>query len=184
MDDVLCGSIWLILVRAFWEYFMFLAIAKVGKFADSTHTGQPSVTPSRYRAHPSYAPPWRSSCPVVGDYPSRRGFQTATSTVQRASQKEQADNFSLRSQDDDCTDYCKQVSLYAPITFTDVGSGISVKQRPQFVQMCRYALNKNNGVTDVVFNDLDRFSRNIRQFFEFTDPLMNTGVNLHLASEG
>ena len=37
MNDVLCGSIWLILVRAFWEYFMFLAIAKVGKFADPTH---------------------------------------------------------------------------------------------------------------------------------------------------
>ena len=39
MNDVLCGSIWLILVRAFWEYFMFLAIAKVGKFADPTHRG-------------------------------------------------------------------------------------------------------------------------------------------------
>ena len=37
MDDVLCGSIWLILVRAFWEFFMSIAIAKVGKFADSTH---------------------------------------------------------------------------------------------------------------------------------------------------
>ena len=37
MNDVLCGSIWLILVRAFWEYFMSIAIAKVGKFADSTH---------------------------------------------------------------------------------------------------------------------------------------------------
>ena len=37
MDDGLCGSIWLILVRAFWEYFTFLAIAKVGTFPDSTH---------------------------------------------------------------------------------------------------------------------------------------------------
>ena len=37
MNDVLSGSTWLILVRAFWEYFTFLAIAKVGKFADFTH---------------------------------------------------------------------------------------------------------------------------------------------------
>ena len=37
MNDVLCGSIWLILVRAFWEYFTFLAIAKVGTFPDPTH---------------------------------------------------------------------------------------------------------------------------------------------------
>ena len=45
MNDVLCGSIWLILVRAFWEYFMFLAIAKVGNLP-IPHTGQPSATSS------------------------------------------------------------------------------------------------------------------------------------------
>ena len=53
MNDVLCGSIWLILVRAFWEYFTFLAIAKVGTFPDPTHRATKCyIVPSQLRVLP------------------------------------------------------------------------------------------------------------------------------------
>ena len=102
----------------------------------------------------------------------------------RVSGRDQADNFSLRSQEEDCRDYTKHEGANVKKTFTDVGSGLSTKQRPQFVEMCAYALDKKNGITDVVFWDLDRFTRNIRQFFEYTDQLVKAGITLHLALEG
>ena len=42
---------------------------------------------------------------------------------------------------------------------------------------------RKNGVSDLVFWDLDRFTRNIQHFFTDTEKLLNAGINLHLASE-
>ena len=102
----------------------------------------------------------------------------------RVSGKSQADNFSLRSQDEDIQDYCEHEGLYLDIMFTDVGSGLSIKQRPQFPKMREYALDKKTRITDVVFWDLDRFTRNIEDFFTYTKDLIKAGITLHLAVEG
>ena len=49
--------------------------------------------------------------------------------------------------------------------------------------MCEFALNRENRVTDIVFWELDRFTRNIGDFFIVTEKLINAGITLHLSSE-
>ena len=102
----------------------------------------------------------------------------------RVSGKDQADNFSLRNQDTRCVRYCAREGLAVDKEFTDVGTGLSIKHRGGFVQMCAYVMDQRNGITDVVFNDLDRFSRNFREFFAYTDPLVAAGITLHIAIDG
>ena len=101
----------------------------------------------------------------------------------RVSSKSQADNFSLKSQEADILDYCDHEGFTFDRMFTDVGSGLSEKGRPQYLGTREYALDKKNGVSDLVFWDLDRFTRNIQHFFTDTEKLLNAGINLHLASE-
>jgi DNA invertase Pin-like site-specific DNA recombinase len=62
-----------------------------------------------------------------------------------------------------------------------VGSGLSTKQRPEFLHLREYALDPANGIKHIVFNDLDRFIRNIEEFFIYTKDLLRAGITLHLA---
>ena len=102
----------------------------------------------------------------------------------RVSSRSQADNFSLRSQDDDIRYHSENEGILFDRMFTDIGSGLSTKQRPQFLQLREYALDPANGITDVIFWDLDRFTRNIEEFFIYTKELIKAGITLHLATDG
>ena len=99
----------------------------------------------------------------------------------RISGKSQKDNFSLRNQDVRSARYCDSKNLPVDKIFTDVGSGLSVKGRPGFLEMFDYVLDKRNGVTDVVFNDIDRFARNYREFFDYIDRMVKAGITVHSA---
>ena len=66
----------------------------------------------------------------------------------RVSGKSQADNLSLRSQDEDIQDYCEHEELPLDSMFTDMGSGLSTKQRPQFHTMHEYVLDAKNAITE------------------------------------
>ena len=99
----------------------------------------------------------------------------------RVSGKSQKDNFSMRNQDVRCARYCAAKGLPIDREFTDVGSGLSIKHRPNFCAMCEYALDPKNGITDVVFNDIDRFARNFREFFDYADRMVKAGITLHSA---
>ena len=99
----------------------------------------------------------------------------------RVSGRSQADNFSLRSQDGDVREHCDRENLILDLMFTDVGSGLSTKQRPEFLHLREYALDPANGIKHVVFNDLDRFTRNIEEFFIYTKDLLRAEITLHLA---
>lgn len=101
----------------------------------------------------------------------------------RVSSKSQEDNFSLLSQDDDIREYCVNKGMILDGMFTDVGSGLSTKHRDEFIAMCDRAMEKNNGVTDVVINELDRYTRSIRDFFKYTDTLLEAGIHVHFALE-
>ena len=68
--------------------------------------------------------------------------------------------------------------------WVDIGSGLSTKSRPDFLDMLEYCLDPANGVTDVVFWDLDRFTRNIEEFFTYTKGLIDAGITLHIALDG
>ena len=102
----------------------------------------------------------------------------------RVSGRSQADNFSLRSQDQDVRDYCAIESILFDRMWDDIGSGLSTKKRPNFLDMLEYCLDPENGITDVVFWDLDRFTRNIEEFFTYTKGLINAGITLHIALDG
>ena len=102
----------------------------------------------------------------------------------RVSGQTQADNFSLRSQDQDVRDYCAVEGIPFDRMWTDIASGLSTKRRFDFLDMLEYCLNRANEVTDVVFWDLDRFTRNIEEFFTYTKGLINAGITLHIALDG
>lgn len=102
----------------------------------------------------------------------------------RVSSRSQADNFSLRSQDQDVRDYCAIEGIPFNCMWTDIGSGLSTKKRPNFLGMLEYSLDPDNKVTDVVFWDLDRFTRNIEEFFTYTRGLLKAGITLHTALDG
>lgn len=97
----------------------------------------------------------------------------------RVSGKSQKDNFSLRNQDARTAQYCERKGLTVDRIFTDVGTGLSAKGRANFIGMSEYALDEANGITDVVFNDIDRFARNYREFFEYIDRVFKAGITLH-----
>ena len=98
----------------------------------------------------------------------------------RVSGRSQKDNFSLKGQGDDIGDYYAGKGIPLADMFTDVGSGLSIKQRPEFVRMIGHALDERTGITDIAFWDLDRFTRNIEQFFTYTKPLLEADIRLHL----
>ena len=58
----------------------------------------------------------------------------------RVSGKSQKENFSLRNQDDRSAKYCERKDLPLDRDFDDVGSGLSIKHRPGFVEMAEYVL--------------------------------------------
>ena len=99
----------------------------------------------------------------------------------RVSGKSQKDNFSLRNQDARTAKYCERKGIIVVMVFTDVGSGLSAKGRANFIAMVEYVLDEANGITDVVFNDIDRFTRNHREFFDYADKIVQAGITLHSA---
>ena len=99
----------------------------------------------------------------------------------RVSSRSQKDNFSLRTQEIRSAQYCESIGLPIDRIFTDVGTGLTAKGRRGFTEMCDYVLDKTNGITDVVFNDIDRFTRNLGDFIEYTERMVKAGITLHIA---
>ena len=101
----------------------------------------------------------------------------------RVSSKKQADNFSFEYQEKDCTQYAGREGTRPVGCYKDVGSGLSTKHRQNLMAMFEFALDPENGITDIIFWELDRLSRNIKDFLDWTDALLNAGITLHLSSE-
>ena len=96
----------------------------------------------------------------------------------RVSSKPQ-DKMSLESQHDENRAYAVKNNIRIVRSFEDVGTGLSTKRRPQFLEMVEYVLDKRNGITEVIFFDLDRFTRRNRDFYIYTEDLENGGIYLH-----
>ena len=97
----------------------------------------------------------------------------------RISGKSQKENFSLRNQDARSANYCERKGLPLDRDFDDVATGLSIKRRPGFVEMAEYVLDKRNGVTDLVVNDIDRFARNYREYLDYLDRITAAGIIFH-----
>ena len=93
------------------------------------------------------------------------------------------DKMSLETQHEENRAYAARNNLRIVRSFEDVGSGLSTKQRPQFLEMVEYVLDKRNGITEVIFFDLDRFTRRNRHFYIYTEDLEQAGIYLHNVAE-
>ena len=102
----------------------------------------------------------------------------------RVSGKTQKDNFSLQTQDGKIKGYIDSLGITLVAMFTDIGSGLSLEQRPNFVKLIEYALEPKNGITDVVFHVLDRYTRNILDFQVLTQKLLDARITIHFARDG
>src|ERR1017187_5079595 len=76
----------------------------------------------------------------------------------RVSTKEQADNFSLKTQDEMCRAYCERENLVVLAIFSEAESAKSV-DRAQFQAMQGYCLKHYKEVAAVVVYSVSRFSR-------------------------
>ena len=102
----------------------------------------------------------------------------------RVSTKKQATNFSLGTQERECREYCQRHGLNnVAAVLMDVGSGLTMEARPGLRELCEVGLERGNGITDVVFWELDRFTRRVRHFVNLTEDMVEAGITLHLASE-
>ena len=102
----------------------------------------------------------------------------------RVSGRGQDDVLSFESQLDEIRRYLKREDLRLDKQFQDVGSGLTTEERPEFERMVAYVLNPANGITDVIFYDLSRFTRRNRHYYEYTEDLEDAGINLHSVVEG
>ena len=93
------------------------------------------------------------------------------------------DKMSLGTQHEENRAYAARNNISIIRSFEDVGSGLSTKQRPQFLEMVEYVLDKKNGITEVIFFDLDRFTRSNRDFYAYTEGLEQAGKYLHSVAE-
>ena len=100
----------------------------------------------------------------------------------RVSSKPQ-DKMSLETQHDENRAYAVRKNLRNVRSFEDVGSGLSTEHRPQFLEMVEFVLDKRNGITHVIFFDLDRFTRRNRDFYIYTEDLEKAGIYLHSVAE-
>ena len=102
----------------------------------------------------------------------------------RVSTKKQAKNFSLATQEKDCREYAlgQGITEVAKVLM-DVGSGLTMKGRPGLRELCDIARDPSNGILHIIFWELDRFTRRIKDFVNLMEEMVEAGITLHLASE-
>ena len=101
----------------------------------------------------------------------------------RVSTADQADNFSLGTQETACRKYCEANGLSVAHVFTDAGKSAKTTNRPQFLTMLEY-VRKNKSKTDaVVVYNVTRFSRNALDHQVIKAKLAKWDIVLRSATE-
>jgi site-specific DNA recombinase len=100
----------------------------------------------------------------------------------RVSSEDQVDNTSLESQEKLCREYCKRMGFEIARVFSDRGESAKTSDRPQFLEMIRYATTEPGIVAAIVYK-LDRFARNQFDTAIFIRALAVKGVALRSATE-
>ena len=113
----------------------------------------------------------------------RTGLRKAISYV-RVSTRPQEATASRETQLARNESYALREGLTIVHSAGDVGSGLSIKERPNFVREVDRACDPSNGITDFIFDDLSRFTRSPRDYFPYMDRLEAAGITLHSVLEG
>ena len=101
----------------------------------------------------------------------------------RVSTEEQADNYSLRTQEDACRKYCKANDLGVAKVFEDAGASAKTTNRPQFLAMLEYVRKNKATISTVVVYAVSRFSRSTVDHQVVRQRLSRQGVTLRSVTE-
>ena len=101
----------------------------------------------------------------------------------RVSTKEQAQNLSLSTQQNICSDYCKRQGIEIDRVFVDAGESAKTVDRPEFQKLLTYCRDNKGRIKYVVVYQLSRFSRNTGDHFALRTLLSKLGITLRSATE-
>ena len=80
--------------------------------------------------------------------------------------------------------YLLKENLKVIRSFQDTGSGLSIKERANFIKAVDFACDPANGIRHMVFDEMSRFTRSPRDYFPYMDRLEKAGITLHSVLEG
>jgi len=100
----------------------------------------------------------------------------------RVSSSRQVDNTSLESQEAACREWCRQQKLQVAHVFVERGESAKTADRTEFQHMFRY-LEQSSGITHLVVDKFDRFSRSMDDGAEYRLRLRRLNVVLCSAKE-
>ena len=93
------------------------------------------------------------------------------------------DKMSLGTQHEENRAYARRKNIRIVRSFEDVGSGLSTKQRPQFLEMVKYVLDKRKESPRSSFSISTGFTRSNRDFYAYTEDLEQASKYLHSVVE-
>jgi site-specific DNA recombinase len=101
----------------------------------------------------------------------------------RVSTKEQTQNLSLPTQLRACRAYCQREGFEVVGEFTDAGESAKTLDRPDFQRLLTVCRDRKQGIQFVVFYNLTRFSRQVRDYAIARSLLQQAGVSLRSVNE-
>ena len=104
--------------------------------------------------------------------------------VCRVSTTEQADNYSLSSQEKTCRSFCKGKSIQVDKVFTIEGeTARDLRRRPEFLKIMSYAQRNREKLKYFVVYSASRFSRNVQDTLVLRARLSAMGISLLSVTE-
>ena len=101
----------------------------------------------------------------------------------RVSTKEQVENFSLETQEEQCRRYCERQELVVDRVFVEEGKSATTLNRPKLQELLEYCKRNRKHIGVVVFYAIDRASRQTRDFLQVWADLGKWGLKLECASQ-
>jgi DNA invertase Pin-like site-specific DNA recombinase len=101
----------------------------------------------------------------------------------RVSTKEQVDNTSLEQQENSCRDWCRQHEITVDRLFEEAGESAKTANRTEFQRMFTYLEEHHEGISHLVIDKYDRFSRNRDEGAAYRLKLRAWGITLASVKE-
>lgn len=101
----------------------------------------------------------------------------------RVSTKEQVENLSLATQEQECRRYCAQNGLEVAKVFVDKGESAKTANRPQLIAMMEHCRKNKGTISSLVVYKVDRLARNQQDHHGLAAVLRSFGVQLHSATQ-
>lgn len=101
----------------------------------------------------------------------------------RVSTKEQAQNFSLGTQEKECRLWCERNGYAVDRIFIDAGESAKTANRPEFLRLLAHCRTNKKFLQVLVVHTLSRFSRNTQDHHAIRGLLLGFGITLRSVTE-